>query len=220
MDLALFDLDETLISDDSTGLWIRWLVNEGLAPFELSEQEQTLMTQYYQGQLSMAGYMAATLSPLVGKHTAEVAGWVEHFIAHDILPRIYPQALEKLAWHRDRGDYIVIISASGEHLVTPIAKHFAADTALSIGVTVENDRYTGQTYGTLTYQKGKVDRLNQWLSASPQLNFKRSYGYSDSINDQPLLEYVDHAAVINPGAELIDLAVLHQWDIHHWQHHG
>lgn len=42
----------------------------------------------------MAGYMAATLSPLVGKHTAEVAGWVEHFIAHDILPRIYPQALE------------------------------------------------------------------------------------------------------------------------------
>lgn len=49
MDLALFDLDETLISDDSTGLWIRWLVNEGLAPFELSEQEQTLMTQYYQG---------------------------------------------------------------------------------------------------------------------------------------------------------------------------
>lgn len=95
MDLALFDLDETLISDDSTGLWIRWLVNEGLAPFELSEQEQTLMTQYYQGQLSMAGYMAATLSPLVGKHTAEVAGWVEHFIAHDILPRIYPQALEK-----------------------------------------------------------------------------------------------------------------------------
>lgn len=81
---------------------------------------------------------------------------------------------------------------------------------------MENDRYTGQTYGTLTYQKGKVDRLNQWLSASPQLNFKRSYGYSDSINDQPLLEYVDHAAVINPGAELIDLAVLHQWDIHHW----
>lgn len=92
MDLALFDLDETLISDDSSGLWLRWLVDKGLAPSELAEQEQYLMKQYYQGQLSMSCYMESTLSPLIGKHTAEVAGWVERFIERDILPRIYPQA--------------------------------------------------------------------------------------------------------------------------------
>lgn len=217
MDLALFDLDETLISDDSSGLWIRWLADKGLAPPELAEQEQYLIKQYYQGQLSMACYMTSTLSPLIGKDTTEVAGWVERFIAHDILPLIYPKAREQLAWHRNRGDYIVIISATGEHLVTPIAQHFAADASLSIGVAVENGRYTGKTYGTLTYREGKVERLKQWLMASPQLDFKCTYGYSDSLNDKSLLEYVDHAVVINPGTELVDLAILHDWEIHHWQ---
>ncbi|CFR04032.1 HAD family hydrolase [Yersinia kristensenii] len=217
MDLALFDLDETLISDDSSGLWLRWLVDEGLARPELAEQEQYLMKQYYQGNLSMSCYMESTLSPLVGKHTVEVAGWVERFIARDILPRIYPQARKLLAWHRDRGDYIVIISATGEHLVNPIAQCFSANAALAIGVAVEDNRYTGKTYGTLTYREGKVERLKQWLAESPQLDFQRTYGYSDSINDKPLLEYVDRAAVINPGTELVDLAILHDWDIHHWQ---
>ncbi|MDN0121988.1 HAD family hydrolase [Yersinia aleksiciae] len=218
MDLALFDLDETLISDDSSGLWLRWLVDKGLAPVALAEQEQYLMKQYYQGELSMSCYMESTLSPLVGRHTTEVAGWVERFIERDILPRIYPQARKMLAWHRNRGDYIVIISATGEHLVTPIAQHFSANAALSIGVTVEDGRYTGKTYGTLTYREGKVERLKQWLSASPQLDFEHTYGYSDSINDKPLLKYVDRATVINPGTELVDLAILHDWDIHHWQH--
>lgn len=216
MDLALFDLDETLISDDSSGLWMRWLVDKGHAPIELAEQEQFLMKQYYRGELSMSCYMESTLSPLVGRQTAEVASWVERFIESDILPRIYPQAQKLLDWHRQRGDYIVIISATGEHLVTPIAQHFSANAALAIGVSVEDERYTGKTYGTLTYREGKVERLKQWLSASPQLAFQHSYGYSDSINDKPLLEYVDHAAVINPGNELVDLAILHDWDIHHW----
>lgn len=74
MDLALFDLDETLISDDSSGLWMRWLVDEGLASHELAEQEQYLMKQYYQGNLSMSCYMESTLSPLVGKHTVGSGG--------------------------------------------------------------------------------------------------------------------------------------------------
>ncbi|CNH42434.1 putative hydrolase [Yersinia frederiksenii] len=217
MDLALFDLDETLISDDSSGLWLRWLVDEGLAPIELAEQEQYLMKQYYQGNLSMSCYMESTLSPLVGKHQSEVAGWVARFIERDILPSVYPQARKLLTWHRERGDYIVIISATGEHLVTPIAQYFSANAALSIGVELENNRYTGKTYGTLTYREGKVERLKQWLAESPQLDFHRTYGYSDSINDKPLLEYVDRAAVINPGTELVDLAILHDWDIHHWQ---
>ena len=217
MDLALFDLDETLISDDSSGLWLRWLVDQGLAPQELAEQEQYLMKQYYQGSLSMSCYMESTLSPLIGKHTVEVAGWVEHFIERDILPRVYPQARKLMNWHRNRGDYIVIISATGYHLVSLIVQQLSANAALSIGVEVENSRYTGKTYGTLTYREGKVERLKQWLTESPQLDFQRTYGYSDSINDKPLLEYVDRAAVINPGTELVDLAILHDWDIHHWQ---
>lgn len=96
MDLALFDLDETLIDDDSASLWIRWLVGQGFAPAELELQEQQLMQLYYQGKLSMEDYMQATLAPLAGLSVQTVAGWVQRYIRRDILPRVYPAARERL----------------------------------------------------------------------------------------------------------------------------
>lgn len=109
MDLALFDLDETLIDDDSASLWIRWLVGQGFAPAELELQEQQLMQLYYQGKLSMEDYMQATLAPLTGLSVQTVAGWVQRYIRRDILPRVYPAARERLQWHRERGDCILVI---------------------------------------------------------------------------------------------------------------
>jgi len=217
MDLALFDLDETLIDDDSASLWIRWLVAEGFAPAELEQQEQQLMQLYYQGKLSMEDYMQATLTPLTGLSTQTVAGWVQRYIRRDILPRVYPAARERLLWHRERGDCILVISATGEHLVAPIAEQLGADGALAIGVSIEDGRFTGDTYGTMTYQKGKVIRLKQWLAEHPELSFEHSHGYSGSLNDKAMLEYVDSATVINPDSDLHALAVEHGWEVCSWE---
>lgn len=217
MDLALFDLDETLIDDDSASLWIRWLVAEGFAPAALEQQEQLLMQSYYQGSLSMEDYMRATLAPLVGLSAQTVAGWVERYIRRDILPRVYPAARERMLWHRERGDCILVISATGEHLVAPIAQQLGADDALAIGVEVADGRFTGNTYGTMTYQQGKVIRLCQWLQQHPELKFAHSHGYSDSINDKAMLEYADSASVINPDSDLTALAALHGWEVCRWE---
>ncbi|MFS7161527.1 HAD family hydrolase [Serratia proteamaculans] len=217
MDLALFDLDETLIDDDSASLWMRWLVTEGFAPEELEQQEQQLMQFYYQGKLSMEDYMQATLAPLAGLSTQTVAGWVQRYIRRDILPRVYPAARERLLWHRERGDCILVISATGEHLVAPIAAQLGADGALAIGVEVQDGRFTGNTYGTMTYQQGKVIRLKKWLAEHPELSFEHSHGYSDSLNDKAMLEYVDSATVINPDTELNALAVEKGWEICRWE---
>ncbi|MGW1441945.1 HAD family hydrolase [Serratia rhizosphaerae] len=216
MDLALFDLDETLINEDSASMWIRWLVSQGFAPEELATQEQQLMQHYYQGKLSMEQYMQATLSPLAGRSVQTVAGWVARYIRRDILPRVYPAAHERLQWHRSRGDHILVISATGEHLVAPIAEQLGADGALAIGVEVDDGRFTGRTYGTMTYQQGKVIRLEAWLAQHPQRHFGQLYAYSDSLNDRPMLEYADHAAVINPDAELQTLAQQNGWEICRW----
>lgn len=214
MDLALFDLDETLISEDSTGLWLRWLVSQGFAPAALLEQERLLMEQYYRGSLSMEEYMQTTLSPLVGKAMLTVQGWVRRFIQRDILPRVYPAARERLHWHQQRGDTVMIVSASGEHLVSPIAQQLGAHGALAIGVEIVDDRYSGQIYGTLTYQQGKVTRLNDWLAWHKP--FEQTWAYSDSINDLPMLEHADRAYVINPQAKLDMLAQQRGWEVCHW----
>ncbi|WP_035345798.1 MULTISPECIES: HAD family hydrolase [Dickeya] len=216
MDLALFDLDETLISADSTGLWLRWLVARGLACESLLQQEQQLMQRYYQGTLAIEEYMQLSLSPLVGVHADTVSLWANAFIEQDILPRYYPQARERLHWHRQRGDTVVVISASGEHLVLPIARQLGADDALGIGVTLRDGCFTGHICGTPTYQQGKVERIHQWLSRRDGEPFSRLHGYSDSINDRAMLMQVDDAYVINPAAELAALATRQRWTIYHW----
>lgn len=217
MDLALFDLDETLICEDSTGLWLRWLISQGFAPPSLLAREEALMAQYHQGTLSISDYMALTLSPLEGLHTVTVAGWIRRFIQRDILPRVYPAASERPGWHQQRGDRIVVISASGEHLVKPIARLLGADDALAIGVEIIDNRYSGNTHGVMSYREGKVARLQHWINEQAPFAFEHSWAYSDSLNNLPLLEYVSHAAVINPGDELRQLAQQRNWSICHWQ---
>lgn len=216
MDLAVFDLDETVICADSTGLWLRWLVSQGFARETLLAEEQALMAQYYAGTLAMEEYMALTLSPLAGLAAPTVAGWVRRWIQRDILPRVYPEARDRIGWHQLRGDKIVICSASGEHLVAPIAERLGAHGALAIGVEVVDDRYSGQTYGTLTYKEGKVTRLTDWRALQQESQFDRTWAYSDSMNDLPLLAQADHALVINPDARLHQEALARGWEVCRW----
>jgi len=216
MDLALFDLDETLISEDSTGLWLRWLVSQGFASSELIEEEQALMRQYYAGTLSIEDYMHKTLSPLSGMATLTVEGWIRRFIYRDIMPRVYPEARERLKWHQSRGDRIIVISASGEHLVTPIARQLGACGALAIGVEVVDERYSGNTYGTITFQQGKVTRVEEWKAQRPDEHYSHTWAYSDSLNDLPMLVQADYAHVINPAEPLRQEAEKRGWPVYHW----
>lgn len=216
MDLALFDLDETLICEDSTSLWLRWLVSQGFASSDLIAEEQQLMTQYYAGTLSIEEYMNKTLAPLAGMATLTVEGWVRRFIHRDIMPRVFPAARERIEWHQQRGDKVMIISASGEHLVIPIAERLGAYGALAIGVEVVDDRYSGQTYGTMTYKDGKVTRLTDWKALQEGEAFERTWAYSDSMNDLPLLAQADHAYVINPDTLLHQEAMSRGWEVCHW----
>ncbi|MFB4340017.1 HAD family hydrolase [Pantoea sp. CS_6] len=216
MDLALFDLDETLISEDSTGLWLRWLVSQGFASSELIEEEQALMRKYYAGTLSIEDYMHKTLSPLSGMATLTVEGWIRRFIHRDIMPRVYPEARERLKWHQSRGDRIIVISASGEHLVTPIARQLGACGALAIGVEVVDERYSGNTYGTMTFQQGKVTRVEEWKAQRPDEHYSHTWAYSDSLNDLPMLVQADYAHVINPAEPLRQEAEKRGWPVYHW----
>ena len=216
MDLALFDLDETLICEDSTSLWLRWLVSQGFAPADLIAEEQVLMAQYYAGTLSIEEYMNKTLSPLTGMGTLTVSGWVRRFIHRDIMPRVFPAARERIAWHQQRGDKVMIVSASGEHLVIPIAERLGVHGALAIGVEIVDDRYSGMTYGTMTYKDGKVSRLADWRALQYGEEYQRTWAYSDSMNDLPLLEQADHAHVINPDALLHQEATRRGWEVCRW----
>lgn len=216
MALAIFDLDDTLVDGDSSSLWLHFLVDEGLAPARMLPHEAELMKAYYAGELAMEDYMAYTLTPLRGVAPETVAQWVAQFIDRTILPRIFPQARQQLAWHHRRNDRLLVISATGEHLVRPIAQRLGVAESLGILLESEHGAYTGQTYGVLSYKAGKVTRLHAWL-AEHRETLAGSYGYSDSLNDIPLLSAVSHAHAVNPDPILRQETQSRGWATLNWQ---
>ena len=215
MALAIFDLDETLIDCDSATLWLHHLVAMGQAPASMLEAEKRMMDDYRRGELSMQSYMDFTLTPLAGKSVAEVGEWADAFVTSLVPVHVYPQALQALAQHRNRGDQLLIISATADFIVRRVAAHLGVRHVMAIDLAEEGGRYTGKTQGTLTFREGKVIRLQAWLTAHGQ-NLEGSYGYSDSLNDVPLLRAVQNASVVNGGAPLCALAQEKQWKSLHW----
>ncbi|WP_213993767.1 HAD family hydrolase [Sodalis sp. dw_96] len=216
MRLALFDLDETLINGDCASLWSRYMFELGWTEGSaFVQREQTLMRQYAQGTLSMDEYMAFTLQPLIGRSTGEVKHHVDRFIETVIVPAMREEAGRCVDAHRARGDRVIVISASGEHLVSPIAQRFGVGETLSITPEVLDDSYTGKTTGILTYREGKVARLSALLGGDLSVLTEASF-YSDSSNDLPLLIQVGNPHAVNPDGVLLRHAQGAGWPIHHW----
>lgn len=216
MRLALFDLDDTLINGDCASLWSRYMLELGWTEGEtFAQREQAMMRQYAQGTLSMEDYMSFTLRPLIGRTVDEVSRQVQQFIAKVIAPAMREDARRCIAAHREQGDRIIVISASGDHLVAPIAERFGVGETLSIVLDVQDDCYTGRTRGILTYREGKVARLTELLDGDLAALAEASF-YSDSSNDLPLLAQVGYPHVVNPDSVLLSQAQQAGWPIHHW----
>ncbi|MDD2046411.1 HAD family hydrolase [Pseudomonas putida] len=216
MALAIFDLDETLIHGDCASLWSEQMVRLGWVDGEsFLRRDKELMDAYGRGHLAMEDYMAFSLEPLIGRTPAEVGHlvgpWVEDFIE----PIIFSDATHTIAAHRKAGDRILVISASGTHLVAPIAERLGIDEILGIELEVVNGVYTGKTVGTLTYREGKITRLLEWLDQEEE-NLEGASFYSDSRNDLPLLLKVDYPHVVNPDPVLREQAEKAGWPIHTW----
>ncbi|MFK3791584.1 HAD family hydrolase [Pseudomonas piscis] len=217
MALAIFDLDETLIHGDCATLWSEQMGRLGWVDSEsFMRRNNELMDAYSHGRLAMEEFMAFSLEPMAGRSPEDVAHLVEPWVEDVIEPIIFSDACKTLAAHRQAGDRILVISASGTHLVQPIAQRLGIDEVLGIELEVLNGVYTGNTLGTLTYREGKITRLLQWLETE-QESLKGATFYSDSRNDLPLLLRVDHPQVVNPDPVLREHAQQAGWPIHHWK---
>ncbi|MBC8729504.1 HAD family hydrolase [Paraburkholderia sp. UCT2] len=217
MTLAIFDLDDTIINGDCANLWssemarLGW-VGDGDA---FVRQNDEMMRAYGEGLLTMDDYMKATLAPLVRRRVVDVRHQIDAFVEQVIEPRIRADARNVIDAHRQRGDTLLIISASSAHLVEPIAARVSINHVLAIDIQTEDGVYTGRTSGVLTYREGKVVRLRAWLKAHDESLAGASF-YSDSQNDLPLLCEVDRPHVVNPDRVLAAHAKECGWPVLTW----
>lgn len=217
MALAIFDLDETLINGDCASLWSREMARLGWVDGEcFMQRDAQLMAAYGEGKLAMEDYMAFSLAPMAGRARHAVASDVAAFVPAVIDPLVYADARATIARHRSAGDRLLVISASGVHLVAPIAAHLGIDEVLAIDLELLDGHFSGRTEGVLTYREGKVTRLLTWLDSEGETLEGASF-YSDSRNDLPLLCAVSHPYAVNPDPVLLAHAQQARWPVLSWR---
>lgn len=198
--LALFDLDNTLLLGDSDYRWGVFLVEQGLVDRETYfARNAAFHADYEAGQLDMDAYFAFSLQPLIDHGVDALGARRTEFVESVIAPIIAPGAAALLERHRD--DTRVIITATSRFITEPIAERLGVDALIATDPEIIDGRATGRIAGTPCYQGGKITKLQQWMAEQPK-TFGQTWFYSDSINDLPLLEWSDHPTVVHPDEAL------------------
>lgn len=213
MPLALFDLDNTLLADDSDFLWGCFLVEKGMVDKDRYDAaNKRFYEEYKQGVLDIFEFLAFSLQPLTQFPREQLDELHREFMRTHIVSKMTDKGRLKVRQHRDQGDITVIITATNSFVTAPIASAFEVDDLIATEPEIIDGKYTGNVAGTPCFQGGKVTRLNQWLENTHH-DLENSTFYSDSHNDIPLLELVSNPVAIDPDDELKRIAQQRDWTI-------
>lgn len=213
MALAIFDLDNTLLDGDSDHAWGEYLIEKDIVDAKLYQQANDQFLKDYQaGQLDIQAYLEFALKPLSCHSLSDLHALREEFFAAKIRPIMLPKAFALLQSHRDKGDFLLIITATNRFVTEIIANAFKVDDLIATEPEMIDNKYTGKVAGTPSFKEGKITRLNEWLKGN-QHDLSGAFFYSDSHNDTPLLELVDFPVAVDPDDILRQTSVNNNWPI-------
>jgi HAD superfamily hydrolase (TIGR01490 family) len=213
MTLAIFDLDNTLIADDSDYLWGKFLVDQGIVDRLVYDKINAQFYEDYQnGTLDMMAFLRFALEPLAAHPIEQLHNWRQDFINSIIKPLLLDRAKALIEKHRAQGDTLLVITATNSFITAPIVALYGIENLIATTPEMIDGKYTGNVNGVPCFQEGKVTRLNEWLTLNNE-KLEGSYFYSDSHNDLPLLKLVDFPVAVDPDEKLRDFADTQKWEI-------
>jgi HAD superfamily hydrolase (TIGR01490 family) len=216
VNLALFDLDNTLLSGDSDFEWAQFLIEQGVLDRELFEAKNlAFYEQYKRGTLDIHEFLDFQLKPL-SRHPRHVLdAWHEEFMRCKVRPMMGKPARDLVAQHSAAGDVCVVITATNSFVTAPIAREFGVENLIATEPEQQDGEFTGRVDGVPSFREGKVTRLEDWIAQRGWNwgSFADSWFYSDSLNDLPLLAKVKNPVAVDPDATLRAHAEQYGWRI-------
>ena len=236
MNLALFDLDHTLIPFDSGMAWTQFLVAQGALPPETEAQYLAFCHQYVAGTLDIHAMHRASVTPLRQFTRAQLAAWQRQFEVQ-MAARIPASMRALVSGHQRRGDWCAIVTATTRLVAEPFGRLFGIADVLATEAATEAvedlaaspptrtgagsgggapwPAFTGEIDGEPCFREHKPTHVVRWLArrGTHLQAFDASWCYSDSASDLPLLQAVTHPVAVNPDARLRAHAVAAGWRV-------
>ena len=214
MNLAIFDLDNTLLDGDSDYNWGLYLVKKGyLDEGEYKEQNQKFFEEYQMGKLDIFAFAEFQFRFLKNNTRKFLNDVRSDYINEIIKPMILKKAVDLVNQHKEAGDRLLIITATNSFITKPIGELFGIDELIGTDPEENEGEFTGKVKGTPSFKEGKVTRLFDWLDEKnlKLADFEKTFFYSDSHNDLALLEVVTNPVVVNGDKILLEKAQEKNW---------
>ena len=216
MNLVLFDLDNTLLAGDSDYEWGQFLIAKGVVDRDHYEaRNRAFYEDYKAGRLDIYAFLAFALRPLATHPRSELDAWREEYLDTRIRPMMTQAARDLVKRHLDTADLVAVITATNSFVTAPIAQAFGIPNLIATDPEEINGQFTGEVAGTPCFREGKITRLEQFLEARGTRFdcLTHSRFYSDSQNDLPLLQKVQHPVAVDPDPTLRAHAEAHGWPV-------
>ncbi|HEV3352069.1 MAG TPA: HAD family hydrolase [Acidimicrobiales bacterium] len=210
--VAIFDLDRTLIPGSSLMALARELTRRGLVPrTQLLRHagRSVVFSRRGLGDAAVENVRSGALAALAGHAASELVP-VARDVGRQVASNAYGGARRLLELHQLAGDFCVLLSASPQELVEAVAGALGVHRAVGTRVEVHAGRFTGRLDGAFCYGVGKLTRLHQELG---EVDLGAAHAYSDSASDVPLLAACGRPAAVNPDRRLRATARANDWPV-------
>jgi len=209
---AFFDMDKTLIAENSGSLFMRHQYEQGeIDGFELLKGFGAYV-QYKLGVLDIANWTRKLMLQFAGRSESDLERQTAEWFEELVVPVIYPEAEKLVQAHREAGDLVAIVSGATRFVVEPLARRLGIEHMLYTRLEVEEGRFTGRVVEPICFEEGKIYWIRAFIEAHG-VDLAKSFFYTDSVTDMPLLDLVGHPVVVNPDPLLYRRALQRRWPV-------
>jgi putative phosphoserine phosphatase/1-acylglycerol-3-phosphate O-acyltransferase len=209
---ALFDMDKTILAENSGAMYMKYRYENGdVSTWELAKGAGAYL-RYKLGVLDIHAYTVEMMMEFKGELETDLEVLGRKLFAAMVVHSIYPEAERLIREHQERGHEVLIVSGASRFIVEPLAEHLGIDHVLCTRLETEAGRFTGRLIEPICFEQGKIYWIQEFI-AEQGIDLARSWFYSDSVTDLPLLELVGHPVVTNPDPFLYRVATRRHWPV-------
>ena len=209
---AFFDMDKTLISENSGSIYMKHRYAEGEIDTLTLLKAFGAYLQYKMGVLDLVAWTKSMMLDFRGRSEAGLAEEAQNLFEEAILQTIYAEGVECIRHHQAAGHEVCIVSGSTRFVVEPLARYLGVRHMVYTRLEIEDGRCTGEVVEPICFEEGKIFWLDK-LIKEQDIDLARSWFYTDSITDMPLLDLVGHPVVVNPDPLLYRAARARKWPV-------